>query len=152
MNLIQLTAQVNARNKVNQHCNELYPLLIKALAPFVGQKVTRADNSLTLKVKTVLPVYERKGLRWHVSIDGSGLSLVMDICEPYGDHSNLYQNTYAVLYFFESYNNGILGKVFEHQKTQKTDYAIDAILAKRKELEEARKKVRDIESELCPFN
>lgn len=125
-----------------------------ALAPFVGKKVRLVGGDKTKEFRSVteavVPAYSHKTQVW-VEFTNYSVYLRCKVCEifPKAHHDAAYYAETSVC--VGSVNGQILEKVDTQDQAFRTDYAPEAIVQARKELEKAKDKVREIENLLAGF-
>ncbi len=149
-----LAAKVAAVNRANTEANRLFPILAAALAPFVGQKVLRADNTLTEKVRKVIaPLYPAQTPGLQVFADtGGGYSLRVNVKtfeSVAGGGGCSYHETGLHL---GSISGGILAPWNgSTQEARRTDYSAAEVARLREVAETAREAARQAENACFPF-
>lgn len=152
-----LAAKVAAVNRASAEANRLAPLIVQALAPYVGQKVLKADGTFLQKVKEALPfrpTFATTGNRLNVYLDlGRRYSVRLEV-QASENHKCIrgdtgYQTGKVSLYLFEL-SNGVLGKAYNFGPLR-TDYTESEVSTTRKNLSEAKSKVSDLLSRLYYF-
>ena len=144
-----LAAKVAAFNSAHKEANRLVPLVLAALAPFVGQKVMKATGGMMQKVKEALPEMPNTVPLSIWLRDSHGYSLILNVkaCQSYGDHFCTYAE--ACPYVAEL-KDGILSKLYDFTP-YRTDFTAGEVLEKRETLAKAKQAARDAESALYPF-
>jgi len=148
-----LDAKVIARNKANAYMLEILPQILKALQPFVGQKILNLGAVLSQKVRNALPEFiddpdllvfycpTRYGLRVEVKASAR----CPDRSGQY--HSCVYQEASAHLGSIEDHT--LKDLTTEHHF--RTDYSTEEIRLARERFEELDKAKRDAEAALESF-
>lgn len=145
MNTNILAARVIARNRANANAMALYDAYAKALAPFIGQKILKADGCLLAKVIAVLPTLPMHYYREHSNYS---LRFVAKECENIqGGCGCVYEETSV---YIGDLTNGVLVKLYE-RPTFRTDYCVEEIQMLRQLAEKARDDARQAESKLDGF-
>jgi hypothetical protein len=147
----KLLAQVKATNRANAEAVRLYPLLVKAVAPFVGQQVKKATGELTEKFKKALPEFDGGGgNKVQVYRQQSDYSLAWVV--KTWEHESPFTVTYAeaVVYVGEIHCK-TLTKLTEKAPQLRTDYDAFEVARLRKVYEEKRKEADEARSALYPF-
>jgi hypothetical protein len=140
-----LPARVAAKNRANANAMALYDAFTKALAPFVGQKITKANGDLLAKVVDALP-----SLSFFHYRDSSQYSLryVAKESQNLGDGIGcVYEETSV---YIGDLVNGVLVKLYD-RPVIRTDYNENEIKLLRKLAEDARDEARKAESALGSF-
>lgn len=147
-------AQVNAQNKVNAFVNTNTLILIEAFRPFVGKKVTTITDELTALVrKHLATVYaklnESKQIRWRLRISCYSVELNATADEQ-GERTH-YQKEQAHVLF--SLRSGDLEMLYEVPSVAlfKTDYSIEEIEIKQKQLAKLEEQASVLRESLAPF-
>lgn len=70
----QLNAKVSAVNAAHAYALQIYPVLRKIFAEYVGKKVVRQDNGLISQIKKLLPEFP-KGLELRVFSSNTNFSV-----------------------------------------------------------------------------
>lgn len=146
MQTARLSAKVRAQNKVNQIAAQHAPAFLAALAPFVGQKIYKADGEFTAKVKAALP----KGTDGYFNSSNYSLSRVFRLSEPViGQSGSEYMQ--ATVYFGKV-DNGILVELWPFKAEDfRTDYNVEEIVQAREELRAAQAAVSRAQGKLQVF-
>ena len=145
-----LTARVVARNEVNFWAMNVQQNLLEFLAPFVGQKILKADGSLLSKIKKDFPnLGETEGLRICQDVT-SPFSLVWKV-----DVHKSIVSAYACTYeecrvYIGKLNDNVLESLCEFDQ-RRVDYTVEEILDLREEHDTAQKAVDKARSALSPF-
>lgn len=145
-----LAAKVAAVNSANAYANEIFPLLVIALAPFVGQQVEKAAGGLLEKVKRVLPLFPNTvALSVYRNLSNYSLAWTVRTCAGYGEHSCVYHETTV---YIAKLSGGVLepwdGAPFEPFRT---DYTEAEVLTLRAANEAAKRAASAAASALYPF-
>ncbi len=144
-----LAAKVAAVNAANAYANELRPLLVAALAPFMGCKVEKVDGGLLNKVVAALPFMPSTvSLSVYRHRSNYSLAWTVKTCELYGEHSCIYHETTVYVCDME---NGVAKPLTGTVGTLRTDYTEAEIFELRKLASAAREAARNAESALFPF-
>jgi hypothetical protein len=145
----KLSAEVAARNEVNEISNRVYPEVIKALEPFVGKKVCKVDGTLLEKVKNALPKFERHNVTF-IYGTGHGYSVSMQISTSRSYHPTgvVYQDNTV---YFGNLNNGVLTDITPWHKDLRTDFTADEVRIVRKEIRELEDRVSQAKSKIHYF-
>lgn len=159
MNQTCLEAKVAGRNRLNAHINQLFPLVVAALTPFVGQKIFKADGSLFAKIANALPpigsvthvpTTAQVIQSWKHSSEYS-IAFGLRLTEYYhhqrrGQSS---QTTDDTVYFGEV-SKGILIKLLPFHPL-KTDYSAAEVISNRADYDAKETAARDAKSKLYLF-
>lgn len=145
----QLAAKVAAQNEANTLANERFEPIIKALAPFVGQKICKVDGSLLEKVKKALPVFPSDFNNSSFYSTGHGYSLRLDIRTCHAVEPNGCAYAESTVYL-GSLDNGVLIN-YDKAPNLKTDFTEEYVQEARKEVEAAEKAMRNAEAKLYYF-
>lgn len=156
-----LAAKVAAVNRANTEAKRLYPLLVAAFAPFYGEKVVKADGSLTQKAREALPVlptYSTTGNRVNAWVRNShGYSLICEVrvSENCEDRLGYWTSqSHEVLIYFcdlDGQNAKAPSGGGDWVLTARTDYAEADVIALREAHNKAKKAASDAASALHPF-
>jgi len=138
-----LLAKIRVINAVNAEVNRLAPLFRAYFAPYIGQKVTKADNSLRKSVAAGLPKSSFQVYSPHVGCFVVKTHEVVDGITQYGE---------AYFYAFNESREGICEGLKWEWIDYKSDHNAETVLATREKLEKLRDEVRALESEVSPFN
>ena len=145
MNTNILAAGDIAKNRANANAMALYDIFAKALAPFVGQKILKADGSFLAKVRAAFPkidiFYYRNQSNYSVSFVAKESENIVGGCGCVYEESTVY---------IGDLNNGVLVKLYE-RPTFRTDYCVEEIQMLRQLAEKARDDARQAESKLDGF-
>lgn len=145
-------AKIIARNRVNSQVNELAPVILEALKPFVGTKITLQTGEFAAKIKVVLDSY----LGWNkifpklqIYNNNSRYSLcfVFTTHEQDGKHSCIYQEEYVYFGSLDGHNL----KELTPFTPRKTDFNIEEIESWRAEYRKAENIKSEMESKLSHF-
>lgn len=145
-------AKIIARNRVNTQVNELAPVILEAIKPFVGTKVTLQTGGFAAKIKSVLDSYlgwEKIYPKLQIYNYGSNYSLifVFKTSEPTGGYGCIYQEESVCFGVLDGHNLKELSPFALRQ----TDYNLEEIESWRAEYERADKIKRKMESNLSHF-
>jgi len=146
----KLDARVRAVNKVNQMAKELLPKLQEAVKPFLGQKIIKADKSLTVKIKQVIdPLLPPYTNRLNVSHYLNEYSLAFSIYgnEDYENRSYSHKTTIYV----GKIVNGVLTELETQCGGYKSDYTAEEIVERRKQYQIAKAEADRTQALLHPF-
>lgn len=156
--LAELTAEVNAVNLANGYANELLPKLVEFFTPLVGQKIVKADGSLLAKLESKLPVFPaekgRPGQHVHASVmtyrhrSDYSLAWTVKVCWPIPPHTCTY---YERTLYVGDMSGDTLKEMTKHLEPWRTDYTVEAAVAKIEAYEAAKKAADDARSECWPF-
>lgn len=143
-----LEAKVAARNLINRKTNELAPLFIEAVKPFLGKQVLLQNGALRESFKKSLPDIKDKELHLLVR-SSSGYSLLLDlkVCETV-DKGHYHGAIYAdELVYLGELNNGILTRLHDFAP-RRTDYTVEEVQAAREAFRVADKARDEAQSKL----
>ncbi len=143
----RLEAKVKAINDANAYAPELYAKLIPIFAPYVGQKIIKADGSLIAKIEKQIPELAPFTYR---SRSNYSLGYVAKTCamEP-GGNGCAYHETYVSI---GELRDGMLSSLAPAPTGLRTDYTVEEVETKRKAVEKADKALDDAKGELYPFD
>lgn len=144
-----LAARIAATNSANAEANRLKPLLLVALAPFVGQKVAINGGGLVAKAKAaveaVLPPYSH-AIHTYKLVSQYSVAYIVKSCANYDDGRGHFCAVYheAAVYVGELSGHTLekLCHITEAIPPLKCDYTEAEIIARR-EAYKAAKKVAD---------
>jgi hypothetical protein len=152
----RLLIKVEAVNACHAESNRLFPILIAAFAPFVGEKIMLAAGGFTKKFKESWPeLPNTPKLSVYISNSG-GYNVIANIktCYTapnenprYSDHCYYHPHS---LYLAET-TNGVLTKLYEKQDGLRTDYTADEVCRLRKDWEEKKRLADAAHSRLLHF-
>ena len=143
-----LDAKVAARNQVNLLANACFPEAIRALEPFLGQKVCKVDGSLLEKVKRALP--DLKDGWYSASRYSLVLNLKVHACAK-GKTSDYQSAHYAdATVYLADLTSGILTRLYD-TPDYKTDYSADFVRQAREEVRQAEALKSKAESKIHHF-
>lgn len=145
-------AKVIARNRLNAQVNELAPVILEALKPFVGTKITLQTGGFAAKIKTVLEAYLGNNkifpkLQIYNNNSRYSLCFVFTTHEQDSEHSCLYQEEYVYFGVLEGHTLKELAKF----TPRKTDYNIEEIESWRAEYQKAENIKSEMQSLLTHF-
>ena len=142
-----LSAKVAAVNRANSVVNAMAPAYRAFFASLAGQKVTKADGSLTASVKAKFPQIASQGCQVYCPHVGC---FVVKTSESYGEHSC----TYAEPYFYAftvSRQTGLCETLQSEFTPLRADYTAAEVIKLREAAEVAREAARQAEAALSPF-
>ncbi len=145
-----LEIKVDLVNRVHTLCNGYKPVLIDAMRPFVGQKIVKADGSLTAKARAALDaVFTAAPTDCHVYYDASHCSLWVEIKgHENGERYTIYHKG-AILIGYVT--NQELAELKPDPCGYRTDYTADEVLKARKRIDDLEQKIRAEKSITCYF-
>lgn len=145
----RLEAKVAATNAAHKYAVELYPTLAAIFAPYVNQKILKADGTLLAKIASQLPD-EPKTPRLHVyHSSGNGYSLVWNVRTTAQDGPD--SSTYAEIgLYIGNLTNGVLASLYPAPELR-CDYTADEVAAKREAYKAAKRAADALQSALHPF-
>lgn len=144
-----LKAKVTAVNRAHSYAHQLYAMLTPIFEPLVGEKVFKADGTLTAKCQKLMPELPH-GIALHVYKHVSDYSLAWTVktCESIeGSSACLY---YEVTVYVGEMRNGVLMKLSTPFKGR-VDYTPKEIEGKREDLRQAEEALSNARSALWPF-
>ena len=149
-----LEAKVAAVNAANACAALIWPKLAAALAPFVGQKVVKADGSLIAKVEAKLPELPNAGNLSVTFNSGVRYSLVWRV------QANVQTSGGVSMYDECSMHVGALDGEAEFDRLReigsiapgRSDWTADEVIRKRAAWLAARRALTEAELALSPFN
>lgn len=150
-----LAAHIAARNFINQKHNDFHPLVMAAMAPFVGQKVCKADGSLLAKVEKCLPpIAITEGWQAYYST-GHGYSLTLNLkawrqVQKAGEKYSVSCYEETALYI-ANLQNGILISLYSDLDKRRTDFTEAEIMQARLEVSRRKEQLSEAESKLFQF-
>lgn len=145
-------AKITARNRVNSQVNELAPVMLEALKPFVNTKVTLQTGGFAAKIKSVLDCYLGNNKifpKLQIYNYGSNYSLifVFKTDEPTGEYGCTYQEESV---YFGALDGHVL-KELTPFTPRRTDYCLEEIEKWRAEYKRADEIKRKMEYNLTHF-
>jgi len=147
MNTERLIARVKAVNAAHQYAIELYPRLVDFFRPFVGQKIITQNTDFLHKIRSTIPELScTPRLNVFKNRIYQSLSWTVRTSEQAGE--------IAVYHEVSVYVGKVDAAVltgFHNAPVLRTDFTVDEIVAKRKELQAAISKVDQIRGKLFPF-
>jgi hypothetical protein len=145
-------AKILARNRVNGQVNELAPVILEAIKPFVGTKITLQTGGFAAKIKSVLDsylgcnkIYPKLQIYNHNS--NYSLIFVFKTSEQAGEYSCVYQEEYVYFGVLDGHNLKELCSF----TPRRTDYNIEEINGWRTKYHQAEAIKSEINSNLCHF-
>jgi hypothetical protein len=159
----QLAAKVAACNKANAYINTVQPLLVAALAPFLGKKIRKADSVLTEKARAaleaVLPPDDRgyRGIRhWFDCRGGSSLFICVSANESYETRHANQCSTYCEAHTCIGAITGgsdltSIAPPLASEHLRRTDYTTEEIRLARERVKEAKRALSQAESAIIDF-
>jgi hypothetical protein len=144
-----LKAKVNAVNRAHAYAHRLYATLAPIFQPLIGEKIFKADGTLTAKCLKLMPELPH-GIDLHVYKHVSDYSLAWTVktCEMIeGESCCLY---YEITVYVGEMNKGVLTKL-STPFSGRVDYTPAEIQDKRNKVELAEKALSDARSALWPF-
>lgn len=150
-----LAARVYGVNNAHRVAMLIYPELREALAPFVGQKILKADGTLLKKIAELIPkISNYDGISIYKSISDYNINWSVKSCEQsqsrnsYEGHTNTYY--YEIGVYVGDIRDGILIRLYD-PPIHKTDYTVEEVLRNRETFKVAEKIYQDAKSSLFPF-
>jgi len=151
----KLIAKIGAVNRANAEATRLHQIFHDIFAPFVGQKILKADGTLLAKVAALVPEFafgntlQVRTLQPHVYRDSSNYSLIYTVkaCETMPPHSCAYHDTAMYIGVFA----GAMLEKLSPVQTYRSDYVVEEIEGKRQAYESAKRVAEELRSALYPF-
>jgi hypothetical protein len=148
----ETNAKILARNRVNGQVNELAPVILEALKPFVGTKITLQTGGFAAKIKTVLDAYLGNNkifpkLQIYNNHSNYSLIFVFKTSEQAGEYSCIYQEEYVCFGVLDGHNL----KSLTDFTPRKTDYSIEEIEGWRTKYHQAEAIKSEMNSKLAHF-
>lgn len=148
----RLEAKVAAVNGANKLANEFVPIILEACKAFVGQKVLKADNSLTAKFKAAMPelpsyLDEPKNER-NIYFETSNYGIYAVIAFNANHEKGSYRHSFQVI--CAGITNAVLSQVYSLSPLR-ADFTPQEVTTLRKNFEEARAAFGKAEAEVSPF-
>lgn len=153
-----LAAHIEARNFINKKHNDFHPLAMAAMAPFVGQKICKADGSLLAKVEKCLadfvPLVLTEGWQAYYST-GHGYNLTLNLkawrqVQKAGEKYSVSCYEETALYIAHL-QNGILTSLYSDLDKRRTDFTEAEIAKARLEVDKRKEQLREAQSKLAQF-
>lgn len=158
--LDQLTAKVKAVNLAHAYANDFYPILREFFAPFVGQKILKADGELLAKRAMNIPAFPavtgRQGQDQYATIRvyrnrcNYSLYWTVNVCQPLPSMGCTYYD--ATVTIGELCGDTLKELAPQENLSLRTDYTTSEILAKIEDYEAKRKVMEEARSELYLFS
>lgn len=142
-----------ARNEAHRVMADMWPKIIQALQPFLGQKIFNQGDCLSKKAKSALPelTYSHDQQSWYQTSRYSlyfYVKISFSVRAAHGDYDHSISQECGVC----------VGEIDGHTLKSiavpyhlRTDYTTEEVRAARKRLEDAKKLVSDANSELHYF-
>lgn len=148
-----ILAKITARNRVNAQVNELAPVILEALKPFVGTKITLQTGGFAAKIKSVLDGYLGNDkifpkLQIYNNPSNYSLSFVFKTDQMVGEFSCIYQEEYV---YFASMEGYVLKELALEFTPRRTDFNIEQINEWRAEYRKADNIKSNMQSNLTYF-
>lgn len=145
-------AKIIARNRLNSQVNELAPLILEAIKPFVNTKITLQTGGFAAKFKNIVDSYlgcNKIFPKLQIYRYNSNYSLVFvfKTSEPTGDYGCIYQEESVYLGVLDGHN---LKELIDF-KPRETNYNLQDIEIWRAEYARADQIKRNMESKLSHF-
>lgn len=145
-------AKITARNRLNTQVNELAPVILEALKPFVGTKITLQTGGFAAKFKNIVDCYlgcNKIFPKLQIYHYGSNYSLifVFKTSEPTGGYGCIYQEESVYFGVLDGHNL----KELSPFALRRTDYNLEEIESWRAEHRRADEIRRKVESNLSHF-
>lgn len=149
-----LEAKVGERNFAHQTINQLWPTVVNALRPLVGQKILNQGFVKSEKFKKALPVFPNNpDVSVWVDADRYGIRLIVKTSGNYKDRDGEYHfSCYAEVYSSLAEMDGfILKAIVERPAAFRTDYTVAEVVEARKKIRAAEEALSKAQGELFPF-
>lgn len=156
----RLKAEIEARNKCNEHVVKFTREFREFFAQFVGEKIFKADGSLTKRIETMLNKrikdggWEReypnpKFKPWIVRCFSKySLGFSVEVSYQDSDETATHVSEYA---YIADMRDGVLIAIATNAYDRRCDYTYDEVIAARDSVKEAKKALADAEAKLYPF-
>lgn len=155
----ELAAKIEATNLAHAYGNKLRKLLVEFFAPYVGQKIVKADGSLLAKIAAKLPAFPdvkgNPGQHEHASImtykhnSAYSLAWTVKVCQPIPPHTCTY---YEMTVYIGDMSGDVLKAMTNHTDDWKADYTLEETLAHIQAYEDAQKVAESLKSAVYPFS
>lgn len=148
---LRIEARVKARNRANEEANRLQALLIPFFAPYVGQKILKADGTLLQKIKDKMPALEDAqvpGRHIYRQTSDYTLGWTVKTNEMDSEHTCTYAETTA---YIGDLRNGVLEAIAKGH-THRTDWTVAEVQAVREQIRAAENALSEARSKLGPFD
>jgi hypothetical protein len=142
-----LTAKVIAVNRVHLIANELYPKLVAAFQPYVGQRIFKADGTLLKKIVEIVPSVDMPNMHNYRINSGYNLAWSIKTSQQDSDTTCLY---YEVGLYIANISIGVLTDIMAPE-VRRTDYTVAEVKEKQRVLREASDAFNRAKSALNPF-
>jgi hypothetical protein len=142
-----LTAKVIAVNRVNTVANDLYPKLVEAFKPYVGQKLFKAAGGFLKKIEEIVPSLEYPEMQVYRHNSEYNIAWTVKTSEQDGDSTSLY---YSTTIYIGNVSNGVLTDIMSRDETR-TDFTVEEIQGKQRVLQAAQDAYNKAKSALFPF-
>jgi hypothetical protein len=154
-----LEAKVRAVNKANAYAQDLWPKLRDYFAPYVGQKILKANGDLLAKVVAGMPDFPKADNVQLVYKMSSRYSLgwVVKVCESSPSLHPAARPTDSIAHYWESsiYVGDIEGdrlvKLYGHPPYGRTDWTADEVAKAREEYKLAEALAREAKDKFHIF-
>jgi hypothetical protein len=148
----ETNAKILARNRVNSQVNELAPVILEALKPFVNTKVTLQTGGFAAKIKSVLDAYLGCNkifpkLQIYNNHSDYSLVFVFKTSEQVRECSCVYQEEYVCFGVLDGHNL----KELNNFTPRKTDFSIQEIEGWRTKYRQAEAIKSEMNSKLAHF-
>ena len=153
MNKEALNAKIVAVNRVNAEANRLHTLLTEAFAPYVSEKILKADGSLLAKYSNLHIVLSRlpnsNSLRVFRHLSDYSLAWTVKACEslPLSGGCIYHEQTIYIADLRGQY----LEKLSAYHGPLRTDFTADEIVGRREIYSAAKEWASKCLGELAPF-
>ena len=153
-----LEAKVELVNGVNAYINQIFPIYREIFAPYVGKKIYIGSGEFVAPLRK--KIAEIKHDKFHVYQYSSMYSICYvvknHVCVP--SKIKQREDDRITMYYEQSfyvadleYDKLTLKKLYEEDKSFKTDYKADDIQAARERFQKAKKELDEARSALYPF-
>lgn len=143
-----LAAKVEAVNLSHSYAIELYPKLVEAMRPFVGQKVLKKGGELTEKVKGALPALPYNN---RLKVTHSRFAFRLEWTVGAGVNTGEGYAYHDTGLYIGKVENGILTALDGTAPTHRTNYTVEEIEQGRETCRLLREQLRAAESDISMF-
>lgn len=119
-----LALHVKAVNRANAEANRIAPILRAIFTPLVGEKIEKADGSLTLKVKKLVPEFPNLH---NLRVTRSSSTYSMSWCVYASENDGVGHASHAVTVYVGNLNGSVLESLQSEWVPLRTDYTVDEI-------------------------
>lgn len=154
----KLQMRVDGRNTVNRIGNEIFPALVEAFRPYLGENIRKQSGGLFAKIEKQIKEVEAQ-FPTHPSLHmicmnglEYSLSYMVKCCETFcKDGKDYGEAIYSdTTVYIANLSNGVITSLYDPPEF-KTDYDADTIIEARKTFKAAEEALSEARSALHPF-